>query len=85
MGVLAPFSLRLRDLCWFIVGIDIAHVYTYFGHIINMVSQILPKKHELADFGLKNKNRPILAETGQNMAEWLLMWSLPIMTIIYHE
>ena len=57
MGVLAPFSLRLRDLCWFIVGIDIAHVYTYFGHIINMVSQILPKKHELADFGLKNKNR----------------------------
>ena len=85
MGVLAPFSLRLRDLCWFIVGIDIAHVYTYFGHIINMVSQILPKKHELADFGLKNKNRPILAETSQNMAEWLLMWSLPIMTIIYHE
>ena len=78
MGGLALFSLRLRDLCWFIVGIYIAHVYTYFGHIINMISLIWlnwPQNQELAD----------LAKTGQNMAEWLLMRSLPIMTIIYQE
>jgi len=38
LGILAPFSPRLRDLGVIIVGINEAYVHTYFGHFFLVLS-----------------------------------------------
>ena len=69
--ILAPFLPRLRDLGVIIVGINEAHVHTYFGHFSLVFSSFIssccfwPFLTELA----------VLAETGRNMAEWLFICS----------
>ena len=67
MGILAPFSPRLRDLGVIIVGIYEAHVHTYFGHFL------LTPTGAKTNFWPFLTELPDLAETGQNMTGWLLI------------
>ena len=62
LGILAPFSPRLRDLGVIFVGINEAHVHTYFGYLSLVLSGFNSSCHfwpfltELADLaktGLK--------------------------------
>ena len=70
---LLRFLPRLCDLGVIFVGIYEAHVHTYFGHFL------LNKILVLAPTGAKTNFWPFLteladlAETGQNMAGWLLI------------
>ena len=80
MGILAPFSPRLHDLGVIFVGIDEAHVHTYFGHFSLVLSSFRFSCH----FWPCLTELAVLAETGQNMAGWLLICSLSYMTIPKH-
>ena len=60
LGILAPFSPRLRDLGVIIVGINEAYVHTYFGHFFLVLSGFW------ADFGF----RPFLALVPKNCRFW---------------
>ena len=67
--ILASFLPRLRDLGVIIVGINEAHVHTYFGHFPLVLSgfscscYFWPFLTELS----------VLAKIGQNMAGWLVI------------
>ena len=84
MGILAPFSPRLRDLGVIIVGIYEAHVHTYFGHFLLNKILVLAPTGAKTNFWPFLTELPDLAETGQNMAGWLLICSLSLMTISKH-
>ena len=71
--ILAPFLMRLRDLGVIFVGIYEAHIHTYFGYLFLVLS----------GFWISAINS-VTAETGQNMAGWLLICSLSLMTISKH-
>ena len=69
MGILAPFLPRLRDLGVIIVGINEAHVHTYFGHFSLVLSGFIRS----SNFGHFLTKLAVLAETGRNMAGWLVI------------
>ena len=69
LGILAPFSPRLRDLGVIIVGINEAHVHTYFGHFSLVLSGFIRS----SNFGHFLTKLAVLAETGRNMAGWLVI------------
>ena len=83
-GILAPFLPRLRDLGVIFVGIYEANVHTYFGHLFLGFKLFLSGFWISAIFGPSNKELSVLAETGQDMAGWLLICSLSLMTISKH-
>ena len=58
--ILAPFLPRLRDLGVIIVGINEAHVYTYFGHFSLVLSGFIRS----SNFGHFLTKLAVLAETG---------------------
>ena len=84
MAILAPFSPRLRDLGVIIVGIIEAHVHTYFGHFLLNKILVLTPVSIFCHFWSFLTELPDSAETGQNMAGWLLICSLSLMTISKH-
>ena len=71
--ILAPFLMRLRDLGVIFVGIYETHIHTYFGYLFLVLSR----------FWISAINS-VMAKTGQNMAGWLLIYSLSLMTISKH-
>ena len=70
---LLRFSPRLRDLGVIFVGIYEAHVHTYFGHFLLNKILVLAPVFIFRHFWPFLTELPDSAETGQNMAGWLLI------------